>query len=103
MEISMPPSNRIISFDQFADIHLRADAAMKRTFGHSYVTGASGRLAIDARLGPHCQWCGSAPTKAICPHWFNTFTGFLALELTGEFAIPEYQRIDLPPSEGGIT
>lgn len=79
----------VMSFDQFAEIWLRVDTEMKKTQGHSFV--GVGMLA-------RCQWCRRRPMpNDPCPHWMNTFCAFLALELTGNFSIPDYGRTIIVP------
>lgn len=79
-----------LTFEEYGEAVLKADASMKADNGHSFVQ----------ILKCRCRWCHRSPkAKGRCRGWFNTFVMQLAGELTGTFGIPEKPK-DAKKREG---
>lgn len=63
-EVLMYCNGQWMNHSEWTALLQRADAAMKATNGHSYLT----------ILKTRCQHCGRSPRqKGKCPAWLNTF------------------------------
>lgn len=68
-----------MTFEEFSEAAIRADAAMHESNGHSFFH----------ILKTRCEHCGRSPkARGRCGGWFQTFLACLSEELTGVRGVP---------------